>query len=259
MKTKLVLFTTIISLFFLACSAPYYQMYKAIPSDTMKNMDNSLVYEDENCKISYNLWSDGGNIGFRFYNKTEQDIYLNLEQSFFILNGVAYDYYKNRVYSNSTYSSTSASAPISNTVRVGFASSLGNSTSYAEKNIVCIPSKASKIITEYTINEIPYRDCDLLRFPKMRQISTETFNKDESPYVFSNRIAYNVGQSENLIKLENEFYISEISNYPESEFITIKYLEFCGQKSSIITKEFIKEAPDSFYIQFLRGSETLLH
>ena len=57
----------------------YYQVYKATPSDTTLLKDNLLVYEDQNCEVFYNLWDEGGNIGFRFYNKSNENIYLNLE------------------------------------------------------------------------------------------------------------------------------------------------------------------------------------
>src|SRR5690554_7809005 len=79
-----------------SCTTTFYQVYKAKPIDNLTTSDSSLVYEDENCMVSYNLWDDGGNVGFKFYNKTDQDIFVNLEESFFIVNGVANDYYKDR-------------------------------------------------------------------------------------------------------------------------------------------------------------------
>ena len=97
--------------------------------------------------------------------------------------------------------------------------SSGFSTSYNEEKIVCIPSKTSKRITEYCINESLYRDCDLFKYPTKNQINSKSFSQFDSPIIFSNRIAYTIGLSDELIKLENEFYISEITNYPEGEII----------------------------------------
>jgi hypothetical protein len=37
----------------------------------MEKQSNSLAYEDENCKVFYDFWKDGGNVGFLFQNKTE--------------------------------------------------------------------------------------------------------------------------------------------------------------------------------------------
>ncbi|MDP4186542.1 MAG: hypothetical protein Q8905_00710 [Bacteroidota bacterium] len=238
-----------------------------------------MVYEDENCKVSYNLWDEGGNIGFRFFNKTDKNIYLNLEESFFILNGISYNYYKDRVFTNSTSTGSSTSRGvtasksmtgvnyldllqtnrIAATNAVGIMSSSGYSVSYNEEKIVCIPTMTSKIISEYIINESLFRDCDLFKYPTRKQIKSKTFKKSDSPFVFSNRIAYIVGQTGNLIKFENEFYVTEISNYPESEIVESKQDEYCDQKSMTMTKYFKNVSPDKFYIKYTEGTDTWKH
>lgn len=80
----------------------FYQVYKVFPDSDIELKSNFLVYEDGNCKVSYNLWSKNGNIGFNYYNKTDNDIYLNLDKSFFIINGLSYQYYQNRTFTSST-------------------------------------------------------------------------------------------------------------------------------------------------------------
>jgi hypothetical protein len=272
MKTKKILFLTLFAMFLTSCvsTTSYFQVYKATPSDKLVLKDNLLVYEDENCKVSYNLWNESGNIGFQFFNKTEKNIYLNLEESFFILNGIAYNYYRNRVFTNSTssgatsYRGATASKSvtginyfdllqtnrISATNTVGIMTSSGFSVSFNEEKIVCIPSKTSKIISEYNINESLYRDCDLFKYPTKKQIKSKTFSKTESPLVFSNRIGYTIGLTDNLIKFENEFYVTEISNYPENEMYESKYDEYCGQKDFSITKYFKNGSADEFYIKY---------
>ncbi len=265
---------------FTSCvSTSYFQVYKTVPSDKLIVKDNLLVYEDENCKVSYNLWGEGGNIGFQFFNKTDKNIYLNLEESFFILNGISYNYYRNRVFSNSTSSGATTSRGatatksvtglnyldliqtnrISATNTVGIMTSSGFSVSYNEEKIICIPSKTSKIISEYYINESLFRDCDLFKYPTKKQIKSKTFSKEQSPLVFSNRIAYTIGQNDNLIKFENEFYVTEISNYPESEMFESKYDEYCGQKSMTMTKYFKNVSADKFYIKYSKGQDTWKH
>lgn len=280
MKTKKILFTALISVLLTSCvSTSYFQVYKAAPSDKLVIKDNLLVYEDENCKVSYNLWDEGGNIGFQFFNKTDKNIYLNLEESFFILNGVSYNYYRNRVFTNSTNSGATetrgATASksvtginyldllqtnrISATNTVGIMRSSGFSVSINEEKIVCIPSQTSKIITEYNINESLFRDCDLFKYPTKKQIKSKTFSKTQSPLVFSNIIAYTIGQTDNLIKLENEFYVTEISNYPESEISELIYDEYCGQKSMTKTKYFKNVSADKFYIKYSKGQDVFEH
>lgn len=277
---KKALFFALISVLLTSCvSTSFYQVYKASPTDKSKFKENLLVYEDDNCKVSYNLWSDGGNIGFQFLNKTDKNIYLNLDESFFILNGQSYKYYKNRVFTNSTNSGISQTTGISQSKSVtGFnyldliqtnsisatntsnkMLSKGYSVSISEEKIVCIPSKTSKIISEYSINNSLFRSCDLYKYPTKKQINTKTFSKEDSPIKFSNRIAYTIGQSDNLIKFENEFYIAEITNYPENEMYERKFDEYCDQRSTATIKILKKFSADKFYIKYNKGQDLWRH
>ena len=275
MRTKKLLFIVFISFFMTSCASTfYYQVYKAEPSDKLVMKDNNLVYEDVNCKVSYNLWNEGGNIGFLFFNKTEKGIYLNLDECFFILNGISHNYYRNRVFTNSTSSGSSASRGaaiskyvsginfsellqanrVSATNTIGIMSTSEFSVSYTEDKIICIPSMTSKIVSEYTINESLYRDCALFLYPNKKQVGTKTFTKTNSPLVFSNRIAYRLGQTDPLMRFENEFYVKEISNYSANEVLDSGFEEFCGQKNTISTKYFKNVSPDKFYVKYIKDA-----
>lgn len=271
MKTQKNLFAALIVVLMTSCMpSTYFQVYKAAPSDKLVVKDNLLVFEDDNCKVFYNLWSEGGNIGFEFFNKTDKNIYLNLEESFFVLNGMSYNYYRNRIFTNSSSSGAttlrgSAASKsltginyldllqtnrVSATSSIGLMIASGFSVSFNEEKIVCIPSRTSKIISEYNINKSLFSDCDLLKYPTKNQIKPKTFSKEQSPLVFSNRIAYNFGQFDKLINFENEFYVSEISNYPESEMFELRYDENCGRRSMTKTKYLKNVSPDRFYIRY---------
>lgn len=285
------LITAVIAVCLASCGVPvYYQMYKAVPTEqTLKN-DNYYCYEDVNCKVTYDFWDEGGNIGFRFYNKTDQSIYLNLEQSFLVLNGVAYDYFRNRAFSysstsgftntktTSSYKNGSSSASVigvnylsllqSNSIQaqygagstsgVGLIASSGFTVSYNEDKVICIPAKTSKVITEYKITESLFRDCGLLKYPTKKQIKSLKFTKAESPIVFTNRITYNVELSE-PIKFENEFYVAEISNYSEGDFLESTYDKYCGEKSANPVWYFKYASPDKFYIKYYMGTDSMKH
>lgn len=262
-----------------ACKPYYYQVYQVTPSTEITFEQNALVYEDENCEVVYNLWSEGGNIGFSFYNKTDHDIYLNKEKSFFILNGLAQDYYKDRVFSSGNTMGTSVSKGASASSSVsGFnffnlfqtnmgqvskeasiMNSFASSVAFNEQKVVCIPSKTLKYIDEYKITEMLYRDCDILRFPRRNNVQTKSFDINDTPLVFSNRIAYTVGDSDELINFENEFYISQVSNYHEKNITTEEYSEFCGEKSKERTRFFKNVSPDKFYIKYDKGFDAMKH
>lgn len=260
-----------------SCSTTsFYQVYNVKPIGEAVTISDELYFEDENCKITYNLWSNGGNMGFVFYNKTDKSIFLNLNESFFIFNGIANDYFQDRVFTNSKNSSATAisSATASKSVSgnnywnlfqtnrvqssksVGVVASNGYSVSYNEAKVISIPSKTSKFIAEYNISQSLYRDCDLLKYPTAKQVKSKFFDKSESPIVFSNRISYTIDQSENAIKLENEFYVAEISNYPENKMLESKYEEYCGQKRMKTITIFKATSPNRFYIKYSKGMDT---
>lgn len=287
MKPKNLLLTIIVAGLFASCASvsTFYQVYKT-SNDGLKKDDNANTYEDEYCQVSYNLWSDGGNAGFRFYNKTDKNIYLNLDECFYVLNGNAHNYYRNRVRTYSAGTGASVSSGASGTKSVGASTSIsginyfsflqtnsleagasqsafsssgimaskGFSIAYLEDKVICIPSKTSKVITEYSINETPYRDCYLLRFPSRKQTAVQTFDKSNSPFVFSNRIAYKVGQNDSLRRIENAFYVNEISNICEDKMLIKKTEENCGEKALEKTYFFKEVNADDFYIRYTRPS-----
>lgn len=271
MKTAKLLSILLVGLFLNSCTSTYYyQVYKVAPVQKTVQEGNLIVFEDENCKIYYNLFSNGGDAGFRFFNKTDKNIYLNLDESFFVLNGISYNYYKNRTFTESKNSGMASATTASfsrqvtgfnwldllqtNAASVSKSSNVINSSGYSvatqEEKQLIIPSKTSKIILEYNITDDLYRDCDLLIYPTKKQVKTKSFTQKDTPYEFSNRLVYTVGQGGTMVKTENQFYISAITNYPESEFLTFKLDEFCGEKS-MVKKNYIKvTSPDMFYIKY---------
>lgn len=281
MKTKCIIILAAIAVVLSSCELTnnYYQLYKVVPSDNITIESKYLVYEDDNCQVYYDLWQEQGNIGFRFYNKTDKNIYVNLEECFFILNGIAYNYYRNRVFSNSlstgvtTTQGASASKSVTglnylnliqtNSVSAGSSAgtmiSSGSSVSQIEEKTICIPSFTSKKINEYSINGTLLRDCDLFVYPNKREIKTLTFEKSESPLKFSNRIVYTVGQSNNPIKFENEFYVSEITNYPESEFGEYRFDKNCEETNLSQSMYFKESPPYKFYLKYTSGQISWKH
>lgn len=265
---KKLLAAALLTFMLFSCTTQYYyQIYKATPLDNIVQKDNNIKYEDDNCIVSYNLWAEGGDMGFGFYNKTDQNIYLNLQESFFVLNGLSYDYFKDRVFTTTRGTELASSGGASyagmnymNLFQANKVSLVDRYTiSYNEEKVVCIPPKTSKIISEYNVNLMLYRDCDLFKFPSRRQINTKKFDETSSPFIFSNLIAYSLGTSNNLIRLKNEFFISEITNYPSKEIVKSKGVEFCGDKSEQRSQYLNPEAPNKFYIKYKKVEDGMKH
>ena len=131
-----------------------------------------------------------------FSNKTDKIIYLDLKKSFFIRNGIANDYYKERTWEERTWKTNNSSV-----------------ISIKEQPIIAIPPKSDKIVKEYTISDnlYLYKDCDLERFPEEK--STISFTKEDSPLSFENYLTYRIEDSDKDVVVENKFYVSQITNY----------------------------------------------
>ena len=246
----------------------FYQVYNVKPNQEKITKTDNLFFEDENCKISYDLWANGGNIGFDIYNKTDENVYVNLNESNFILNGFAYDYYKNRTFTTSESKSASAATTSAGSVAVtginvynniqtnqvkssssaNISSSVGYAVTIKEDSIIRIPAKTTKRISEYSINSTRITDCDLKKYPSRKTIKTKSYSIEQSPIIFSNIITYE-SKGERII-VQNEFYVSEIANYPDTEFFEYKYTEYCGKKSMSKTKFYKFYNTDKFYIKY---------
>jgi hypothetical protein len=246
----------------------YFQVYQVDPLNESVNNTDGLFYEDENCKVTYDLWSDGGSIGFNFYNKTDNDIYIKLNESNFIMNGFAKDYFLNRTFSKSLSESntnSNSSSALTSITGLNFnkniqtntgtdqsanssGSSFEQSTSYKEDPIIRIPANTFKRVSEYSINTSLILHCDLKTRPRTKEIETIFYTSNNSPIVFSNRITYVLNGDSKII--ENEFFVSQLTNYPESEFFVSRLLENCGKKDAYVTKLFTQSRIDKFYISY---------
>lgn len=258
MKTKFLLISSLILALTSCMPSHYYQVYKAKPDTQIETKSDFLVYENQNCKVSYNLWQENGNVGFAFYNKTENDIILYLDESFFVLNGMAFPYYQNRIFGTSSKANTTVNYSYWNYFLIGASTVNTTSSAYSvariEKKKLTIPSKTSIIIAEFSINKDLIRNCDLFRYPRKKEITTVSFNKTNSPIIFSNRISYSLENSPELIEIENNFYVSEITNYPENKMFDYKDEEFCGEETLDNVKYSTKQAPNKFYIKYPRDN-----
>jgi hypothetical protein len=237
-----------------AVTIDYYQVYKTNTENGTLNNDK-IVFEDNNCSVYYNLYSEGGNVGFSIYNKTENDLTINLTKTFFVLNGVAHEYFQNRTFSKSSNSGTTLTSynyPIywnNNLAKVTGSNSTSFSTSYIEKPELTIPSKTLINISEYIVTNARYANCYLVKYPSRKNVSTLKFHKENSPYVFYNLITYST--KTDTIRLENKFYVSEITNYPSTEMFTYLDTSVCGRKLSFPVEVFKTLSPDKFYIKYM--------
>lgn len=208
----------------------YYQMYQTKPSsENIKVYENKIVYEDDKCSIMYDFWSEYGNAGFIIYNKSLENLVLHLDKSFYINNGIAYDYFKNRIYNSK---------------------SSVNEVYTIESKTICVPPKCIKEIKEYVINNSLYQNCSINYRGYISSNNTVSFNKYDSPYVFSNVLVYSIGDSEEIHSIKNEFYVSKITNCSSEDVMKSINSVICDTKETEWIQVFKESGPDKFYIQY---------
>jgi hypothetical protein len=252
-----IIITAFIVMLIASCSFTneYYQVFKAKTENSVI-ANEKIVFEDINCTVTYNLWSNGGDIGFNIYNKTNNDIIVDLTKTFFIINGMASEYFQNRSTSksiNSLSAITSYNYPIYyyrnlNSLSISEASSTSYSTSYIEKPQLTIPPKTFINITGFRITESRYINCDLVKAPTKNTLKTLKFEKSNSPFFFYNIITYYLNQD--TTKFENRFFVSEVTNYPKDEMFTKVDTSICGRKLDFSETLFKNVSPDKFYYRY---------
>lgn len=250
MKKALLISITV--LLFSCSETNYYQVFQASPEGGTLQEDN-VVFEDNNCKVYYNLWEKGGEIGFRIYNKADYDIVINLSKTFFVLNGFAYEYFQNRTFINSTSNTVAIGASrysnnVYNITKIESLSSSGTSIMSLEKSILTVPSHTSIIIKEYNIASNVYRNCNLYRYPDRRDNYTLKFDALTSPFIFSNLITYYTPND--TIRFENKFHVNQITNYPLSSMFKTIDTTKCGDKLNIPIEVHKNYSPYNFYIPY---------
>ena len=92
--------------------------------------NGGLVYEDDKCILFYSLWAERGDASFAIHNKTDQIMYVDLSKSFFIRNGIANDYYKERAWSETKTNTLGVQTTSSSSVSGSRSYSNGASATY---------------------------------------------------------------------------------------------------------------------------------
>lgn len=268
-KILVVILVSVFVMLLQSCGA-YYDYIQIISTKPINNVEKTsltnggVLYEDDNCAVFYKFWTKGGDAGFEFYNKTDEIIYLDLTKTFFIKNGIAYDYYEDKTVTDTETSNTSSTvtygyalsasrsysasisqyyagnlgqkptttySPLASSASVGASKSIfgsllnmsststafGHSTSVAitDKPILAIPPRSSKYVKNYSIVGKEFISCDLMYYPEYSD--KLTFDIANSPVTFSNYITFTKGDKPEEYRVENQFYVNDITNYVKQD------------------------------------------
>lgn len=231
-----------------SCSPIMYSFRQIgiLTSNNVEIKDNGAYeYSNHGLTISYNFWSYGGEVSFAITNNSNEDVYLLKDQCFFIQNNLAQDYYKNRVYveqeshsSSSAYTGTSSisksvgktnydlllwgnsssnkAATQTSTTSTSFGFQRGYAIETTEAKTICIPANSTKYFSEFSISEIPYRQCGFARDTDEYDGTKISFlSASTSPQNFENRLVFKIGDK--IVPIVNTFYVSEYINIYDGE------------------------------------------
>lgn len=204
----------------------YLQVYE-VQSENCRKQYNTFIYNNEDCNITYNLWSEGGGCNFSMTNNTNNNMFVIMPLSALIVNNEAKEYDSNLLYSTD-YTNPRITA-----------------------NVVCIPPKSKKTIKGKRIIDNVLLVCDdsNSNFPK-KQSENINYTRNVTPLLFNNRIAYCFDSELKDIKyIENTFWVSSLQNYSESH--AIKKITACVNGFSQKIKKYKMESPDKFYIKYM--------
>lgn len=247
--------------FFTSCAPSRYMQIATLKSEQVKLQSNgSFTWERPEFTIKYDFWSTYGDVGFMVTNNSDEDLYLNLEKSYFINNGYAFDYYQNRVIVHSSKSSltTNSGAGVvksSTNISTALASSSSTYSSnetvveYIEDKIVCIPAHSSKYFKEFQAASEVYRECGFQRDPSKEENAIVEFEEDNSPKVFENRLMFTMGDKE--IPVTHKFYVCELQNISYNNAHEYVYAQDCnGNNISPAVSVNQKASSNKYYIYY---------
>jgi hypothetical protein len=244
-------FLIILNLAFLLLSCgpiPYYQIQEFKKTQNVNTLPDN-IFKNNDLVIEYDFWTRKGFSDFKITNTSDSLIYLDLELTHFVMNGLASPYYTNQVQMES-------SAIVSSRINSRIYGYSSNGVKYETSNtiipskIVIIPPKTHKLVKGFNI-ALLYKDCNLKHFTDSSSIQ---FNDSISPVVIQNLFYYTKGSSsKTLSSFENELSLNRVINVNQSKFYSFDYKYDCNQRASIYKFPYSKfKLENRFYLEYYK-------
>ena len=209
----------------ISCSNYNFVQVYEIQSENCSKDNDVLTYSNDDCSVMYDFWSEGGDGGFIFHNKTNKNIYLVMSMSSFIKNGMVNDY--------DSFLMVETKTP----------------DAHLSARALCVPPMSWRKVKGFCIFNNVKMECDNRdsNYPKTSSAKI-TYTKDDTPMCFSNRLAYCLDSNLNDIKyVENIFWVSSLQNHAEYSLIEKVEVKDCETGTVIKANRNIMESPDRFY------------
>ena len=227
----------------------------SVKSPVFKEANNSMIYENEDLRLQYDLWGDLGRLKYSVYNKRDEILYLDLKRSFFIKNGVAHDYYVNKTRTVSEgVSSEGRRVTITDQGAKGatYSETTKKELAIENKKTIAIPPKSSKEVFYFNLKNNLFSYCELEDYPEWEDTTQVTFNGSNTPLSFENYLTYSLDNDlKNPKKVSNEFWVHRIENMDGANFTKeIEKVEPCDSTETYEVEVTPHKASNRFYIEY---------
>lgn len=241
----------------------YYQVYQTKPvnAESIVTADSKLVHESADCLVRYNFFAEEGDAGFWFTNLTDSVIYVDLAETFFVINGNANEYFQARQWTTTKSSTISISKQEKSNkgkkkqidATEGSSQTSTKASTFGERRVIAIPPHATKYFSEFTIIKSDMTLCGVKDTPKRSKPEGSSFTIENTPMTFGNFITYTVGCKGNRKHLDDNFYVSEIINVNgEAMFESVREKDACGREKGEKVQQMRYATPDRFYVIYKR-------
>lgn len=228
------------------CGSYFYQVYYMDYENPVVHND-CLAGDDGTIRVYYNFWAPEGNGDFFILNTSEKEIFIDLARSHLIRDSIAQTYFPNLEIESSPQITA-------NDININM--TLGNATTktvltHMPSRIICLPGKSGKFIQGYSLKNQLFKDCKQELFPAYQDIEPMTFDRNSTPLCIRNILTYSFTEDFKEYFIYNDtFWISEIVNMPETEFIESKRVSFCGKETKVHQEVQKFQSPNRFFLKY---------
>lgn len=251
-------FFLVVALLQVSCmSSKYFQICETTIDAEIVSLEGEVLFETEELVFSYNLWSSKGDAGFKVSNISDSDVTIDLTKTFYVRNGLARPYFSDGEISYSAGAGATVAVKnqyynsFFNQSNLAAASSASSTTkTYRNPREIVIPANTHIDVGGFSVTNGYINECDLQPYPSLKETTSFVYDKENTPVLFSNIVSYeSEGETH---RVEHEFYISRVTNLPESKALESVYLDDCGKKLYVPKKVFSVVKPSSFYYEYVK-------
>lgn len=196
----------------------YYQVCEFAGKNVQK-VDGVFTFENADCVVRYDFWSEYGKTNFLFTNKSDKDLFVILPSCYVVKNGIVEEYFVDgfRKMSDEFMESVGTSSLTSKSSSLSLRSSQSSerSTIVRMDSVLRVPAGASKQITGVRLLSERIVECAdgyKQQMPSERSDAT-TYGEAGSPLRIKNHIAYSFTRgSSDLCEIDNEFWVCSRQN-----------------------------------------------